>query len=125
MNYTEINNNMPTDLLHSEDISYLHAYCCTTLYRNTPSHAHFHPALYRNIFTSPLYTALYRNTYSHYHCSRALYRNLNSHFNCKLHYTETHIYIPQMYCTLHKQILIFSLISCSLQEHTFTCPMYT
>ena len=91
-------------------ITYSHAHCYPALYRKTYSHAHCnHYTPQKHIFTCTLPSCTIQKHNSHAHCYPDLYRNIHSHAYCKEHCIETHIHMSTAYCTL--------------QKHTFTCPL--
>ena len=76
----QIHTHMQTDILHSGET---HIHMLSTILHSTDTHSHFPIAT----------TALYRNTHSHAHLCPCLYRKPHSHSKCILHSTETHIHM--------------------------------
>jgi hypothetical protein len=56
---------MPTAILHSNEKHIHMPTVITTLHRNTYSHAHCHPALYKNTIHMPMVILISTETYIH------------------------------------------------------------
>ena len=115
---------MPISTLHSRN-AHFHHLCYTTLYRKTYFQAHSFPSFYRNTHFHAHFLQCTQGKQMFIH----LLPSLNStETNISMttdiqHSTETHDHMHNKYCTPQNHTFTCSLLSYTLEKHTFIWPL--